>query len=250
MNKKGLLLCAKYSVAPNYFGYCGPDENRSLIDHLKEQVADREVQSILSEFDTLFLNLNLIAKENKIDDTFDERVVEAYWVGNALLQQVRSRDYAYLLDEKFKLERKLGKETFGQLKHKVLQYVFYPHHSFHVFNIFKRTGTDPSFHTLHTMDACRIGWGKVIESQRSQVKSQTCFVVTRPLVILKNKLLFGDEITKEIILHYKGKRFVQPVSGDWVSFHWSHICDILNPLQVKSLQFYTQKAIDFYNCPQ
>jgi len=158
MNKKGLLLCTKYSVAPNYFGYCGPDENRSLVDHLKEQVSDREVQSILSEFDTLFLNLTFIARENNVEDVFHEKVVEAYWVGNRLLEHIKSKDYAYLLDEKFKLEKKLGRGKFGQLKHKVLKHVLYPHHSFHVFNIFKRTGKDPSFHTLKTMDACRIGW--------------------------------------------------------------------------------------------
>ena len=98
MNKQGLLLCAKYSVAPNYFGYCGPDENKSLIDHLKEGIADREVKSILSEFETLYLNLTLIAKENKITDVFDRRVVEAYWVGNHLLQNISSRDYTYLFN--------------------------------------------------------------------------------------------------------------------------------------------------------
>lgn len=246
MNKQGLLLCAKYSVAPNYFGYCGPDKNNSLVDHLKENLGDKEVQSILSEFETLYLNLTLIAKENKISDVFDKQVVEAYWVGNRLLQNVSSRDYTHLLDEKFNFEKKLGSKVLGKLSHKIQTHKIYPHHSFHVFNIFKRTGHDPSFHTLSTMDECRIGWGKIVESRKLKVESLD--VITRPLVTQVNKLSFGKKIIKNLTLSYKGKTFLKNLkAGDWVSFHWGHVCDILTQEQVKKLEFYTQRAIDFYN---
>ena len=207
MNKLGLLLCAKYSVAPNYFGYCGPDENKSLVDHLKENVGDKEVQSILSEFETLYLNLTLIAKENKIADVFDKRVVEAYWVGNELLQSVSSRHYAYLLNEKFNLAKKLGSKNLSKLSHKIQASKIYPHHSFHVFNIFKRTGHDPSFHTLNTMDECRIGWGQVVESSKLKVKSLR--VITQPFVTHIDKLSFGKEIIKNLTLSYKEKPFLK-----------------------------------------
>ena len=122
MNRQGLLLCTKYSVAPNYFGYCGPDENMSLIDHLRENVIDKEVHSILSEFETLFLNLTFIARENKIQDVFDKQVVEAYWIGNRLLECISNKDYAYLLAEKFSLPKKIGDKTFLKMKHKILTY--------------------------------------------------------------------------------------------------------------------------------
>lgn len=243
MNKQGLLLCAKYSVAPNYFGYCGPDENKALVDHLKEGIADKEVQSILSEFETLYLNLTLIAKENKIEDAFDKQVVEAYWLGNQLLQHVSSRDYTHLLDEKFKLEKKLGVKKLSKLTYKINSQKIYPHHSFHVFNIFKRTGYDPSFHTLSTMDECRIGWGQVIEIKKNKV-----VVSTKPLTVVGNQLYFGKLIKKELLLEYKGKKFLSFLKkGDWVSFHWGHVCDIIELPQIRQLQFYTQKAIDFFN---
>lgn len=247
MNKQGLLLCAKYSVAPNYFGYCGPDENKSLVDHLKENIGDKEVQSILSEFETLYLNLTLIAKENKIDDIFDERVVEAYWVGNELLQNVSSRDYTHLLDEKFNLEKKLGSNILGKLSHKIQTHKIYPHHSFHVFNIFKRTGHDASFHTLNTMDECRIGFGKL---KTLNPKAKTIIIVMKSLVIIKDKLQLGKLIDKEIKTEYREKIFLKNFKvGDWVSFHWGHVCDILTQNQVRNLKFYTQKAIEFYNSP-
>ena len=247
MNKQGLLLCAKYSVAPNYFGYCGPDENKSLIDHLKEGIADREVKSILSEFETLYLNLTLIAKENKITDVFDRRVVEAYWVGNHLLQNISSRDYTYLLNEKFNLGKKLGEKQLAKLSNKIQDHEVFPHHSFHVFNIFKRTGYDPSFHTLNTMDECRIGFGKL---KILNPKSKTAIVEMKPLIMTKDKLHWGKTIKKEIKIEYRGKAFLTNLKvGDWVSFHWGHVCDVLTEHQVKNLDFYTQKAIEFYNSP-
>src|SRR3989344_6361488 len=106
MDAKGLLLCARYSSAPNFFGYCGPPKNSTLLDHLREEIGDNEVENILSEFDTLYLNLRLISFENKIKDPFDFRVVEAYWVRNDLLNNINSKDYVALLSEKFNLEKK------------------------------------------------------------------------------------------------------------------------------------------------
>jgi len=253
MNKQGLLLCAKYSVAPNYFGYCGPRENKSLIDHLKEEIADREIQSILSEFETLHLYLTLIAKENKINDTFDERVVEAYWLGNELLRNISSKDYSYLLDEKLHLGKKWKSESLNKLVYQINTAIVYPHHSFHVFNIFKRTGHDPSFHTITTMDECRIGWGKIKRIQdpselKIKNRARYVYVEMKPLLLVNNTLCFGKKILKKINLTYCQTNFFSNLKeNEWISFHWSYVCDKVTCTQVKNLEYYTQKAIDFYN---
>jgi len=245
MNHDGLLLCARYSSAPNFFGYCGPDENDNLIDHLKEKVADKEVEVILSQFNTLFSYLKLISTENKIKDPFNQKVVEAYWIGNSLLDNIANRDYVYLLQEKLDLAKKMDNIKFQKVKTKVLTTKFYPHHSFHVFNIFKRTGNLAVDHTLETMDQCRISFGKV-KAQNSKLKS--LMVATKTLEINKNKLGLGESKLKQIKYDYKGKSFVNDLKiGDWVSFHWGFVCDVLTEQQVKNLEFYTQKAIDFYN---
>src|SRR3989338_630924 len=175
MDSKGLLLCSKYSSAPNFFGYCGPEENSNLIDHLKDKVADREVEIILSQFDTLYSYLKLISIENKILDPFEQKVVEAYWIGNSLLDNISNRDYAYFLQEELDLEKKMEKIKFHRVKAKILSKKFYPHHAFHVFNIFKRTGHLNSNHTVDTMDSCRIGWGRIVnfgQNQKSKIKNQ------------------------------------------------------------------------------
>ncbi|KKQ02068.1 MAG: hypothetical protein US11_C0001G0027 [Candidatus Roizmanbacteria bacterium GW2011_GWA2_36_23] len=245
-NNQGLLLCSRYSVAPNYFDYCGPDKNQNLIDHLQENIGDKEVQSILSEFDSLFLNLTLIAIENKIKDPFEKKVVEAYWVGNSLLNNVKNSDYVSLLKEKFNLAKKIGEKKYLKLQYKFLSHRVLPHHAFHVFNIFKRTGNDTSFHTLHTMDECRIGWGKI----ESRIKNKELRINTKPLIYVNNKLKLGNPIIKIIREDYRGKSFLTKHRlGDWISFHWGFACDILSDRQTKNLEFYTQKAIDFYNQP-
>src|SRR3990167_6777178 len=175
MDSQGLILCAKYSSAPNFFGYCGPPKNSILVDHLREKIGDKEVENILSQFETLYLNLKLIAFENKIQDPFNRRVVEAYWIGNDLLKNIKSKDYIALLDEKFELESKIGRKKFAGLKYKFLSHQTLPHHSFHVFNIFKRTGHINSNHTIETMDNCRIGYGQIVklgEIQNSKLKVQ------------------------------------------------------------------------------
>lgn len=243
MDKQGLLLCARYSAAPNFFGYCGPDKNLNLIDHLKEEVGDREVQSILSEFETLYQYLIFIATENNIRDPFDKKVVEAYWVGNSLLHKASNFDYVALLNEKLSLENKTGMKKFHSIKRKVLSNHFYPNHSFHVFNIFKRTGHDPSIHTLETMDACRIGWGRIKNLQFSNI------VVETKSLEIKNKLLrFGYLKEKELKIDYKGESFLHNLNiGDLVSFHWGFVCDVLTLKQIKNLEFYTQEAINFFN---
>ncbi len=245
MDTKGLLLCARYSSAPNFFGYCGPDENASLIDHLKQKVADKEIKVILSQFDTLYSYLKLISRENKIVDPFNQKVVEAYWIGNVLLDRISNRDYVYLLQEELDLEKKMEKIKFQKLKAKVFSTKIYPHHAFHVFNIFKRTGHVNSNHTLETMDQCRISFGK-LKAQNSKLK--TVLVKTKQLTINNQQLVMGKVVDKELKIDYKGKSFIKNLKvGDWVSFHWGFVCDVLTERQVKNLEFYTQKAIDFYN---
>ena len=62
------------------------------------------------------------------------------------------------------------------------------------------------------------------------------------------KLHLGRKTLKSLRVDYRGKIFLKELNvGDWVSFHWGFVCDLLTAEQVKNLEFYTQKAIDFYN---
>lgn len=244
MDKQGLLLCAKYSAAPNFFGYCGPAKNENLVDHIKENIADSEVRIILNEFDSLFYNLTLIATENEIKDPFDRRVVEAYWVGNGLLNKLSNVDYDALLTEKFQMEKRIGPKNFQKIRKKIFQYKIFPHHSFHVFNIFKRTGHVNSDHTLSTMDECRIGWGTVDKKQADE----TIFARSKPLIMIGDRLVLGTPQIKRLNTEYRSKRFIRELKeGDRISFHWGFVCDLLTEIQVKNLEYYTKQSLDYFN---
>lgn len=248
MNKQGLILCAKYAIAPNFFGYCGPVKTQSLIDHLKEEASDNELKNILSDFETLYPYLQFIAWKNKILDPFDRRVVEAYWIGNKLLKPLTLFEYQAFAQEKLFLDKKLSKEELANLKLKIDNVRFLPHHNFHVFNIFKRTGHVVSFHTLQTMDECRISWGKIIKTQNSKLKAQSYLVETQKLAEINHRLKLNKQIFKTVKLDYRGKSFIKNLKvGDWISFHWGFVCDVLTKKQVKNLEFYTKQAINFFN---
>ncbi len=255
MDSKGLLFCAKYAVSPNFFGFCGPNENQSIVDHLKENIADKELTHILSHFETMFPYLQLIARKNKIFDPFNQKVVEAYWIGNELLRPITALEYQAFSQEKLFLDKKIDSKNFAHLKFKILNFKFYPHHAFHVFNIFKRTGHDSSFHTLKTMDECRIGWGKIVQNSKLKIKNDSLklkvysvIVEAKVLTIKDNQLGLSEPKIKELKVDYRGKIFLDNLKiGDWVSFHWGMLCDKLTDKQVKNLEFYTKMAIDFFN---
>lgn len=247
MDKNGLLLCARYSAAPNFFGYCGPNKSAILIDHLTDNAADSEVTHILSEFETLFPYLELIARKNRIIDPYDHRVVEAYWLGNKFQKPVSQTEYAAFLTERLSIDKKISTAQFMGIRDAVNQSPFYPHHAFHVFNIFRRTGADPSFHTLSTMDECRIGWGTVTNITQSE--NETIIdVAAQPLQFDSKTLKLSGAVQKKLRTDYKDKEFLKKLTiGDAVSFHWSFVCDKLSSVQVKNLRRFTQGAIDFFN---
>jgi len=254
MDKQGLLLCAKYAAAPNFFNYCGPDKNQSLIDHLKDNLADKEITHLLSEFETLYPYLTMIAYENEVKDPFDKKVVEAYWIGNNYLNNLLPKNYLSLLEEKLQLIKKIDRKSFVDIKKKVFSLKFLPHHNFHVINIFKNNQLNKNI--VKTMDECRINYGRIQNSSRLNrdkmqnynSKIKNIFVKTKQLTISDKQLSLKQFILKEIKLDYKNKIFLHNLHvGDWVSFHWGMVCDKLTDRQVKNLEYYTQKAIAFYN---
>jgi len=238
----GLLLCARYAFAPNKLKYCGPDKNLELFQYCAENQKDLGLSQLLKEFEVLYPYLKLIARANNLADPFDLRVVEAYWLGNELLENVWARDlYDHLL-EKQQLKRKINKKSLELILGKIPAGAKV-HHSFHVFNVFKRTGHAPVVHTLESMDNCRISWGKV-----KQVNGQTMKVLSQSIILKAGKLVLGERVEKEINFGLDGRKIAQkPKIGDWVSFHWNWFCQKLDERQVKNLECYTRQSLFLAN---
>src|SRR5690242_18199578 len=87
----GPQLFARYAFMPNRLAYCGPDENRALFDYCIAGLTDGGLRGLLRKFTGAMPYLQLIAECNAIPDPLDGRVVEAYWLGNELLQGVEVR---------------------------------------------------------------------------------------------------------------------------------------------------------------
>ena len=170
-------------------------------------------------------------------------MVEAYWIGNSLLENISQHTYLAFLNELLCFRQKTDSKNYQLTGEKILTYAIHPHHSFHVFNIFKQHAKRFAPPVTHTMDQCRIGWGKI-------VNKDPLLVQTKPLVVKNRTLILGEPIIKEIKLDYQGKRFIRKTSGkSWISFHWGFACDIFTKQQVQNLEYYTQKSIDFFNSP-
>src|SRR4029079_19764899 len=95
----GPLLFARYAYGPNELGYCGPDAASELFGEATSGHADeRTLRELAGQFEGAYPYLRLIAQANDLADPLDARVVEAYWLGNGLLDRVSPRRLGDSLD--------------------------------------------------------------------------------------------------------------------------------------------------------
>jgi hydrogenase maturation factor len=201
----------------------------------------------------------LIAGENGIADPFDPRVVEAYWIGNGLLDRVGIRAFAGNLSETQQLKKKISPKNLKWIIEKVPKGAKI-HHSFHVFSIFTRTGHRMIAHTVQTMDECRISWGKIISKRKSGNELEAMdnkkrntdkindglWVRTQKLVSAGGKLHFIDGVERKLSLPVD-ERKNDYKAGDYVSFHWGFVCEKISQKQAERLSFYTKHNLKLAN---
>lgn len=230
VNMNGLWRCAKYAFSPNKLKYCGPDKNQELKGYLQTKTSDQGLQAILAEFAAMQPYLKLIADENGIQDEFDEQVVEAYWLGNELLDTVSLKSFFNYS------QPRLTKKDLQWFEMK-LPLGAKPNHQFHVLNFWKRTGHLARLQTIETMDNCRISWGIVnLKSQNSKL-----YVKTQSLIYKDEKLVFEPTVkeVKNLIRDFK--------SGDLVTIHWNWVCEKISEKQKENLEKYTKLALSLAN---
>lgn len=238
----GILRCSRYAFGPNRLHYCGPDANREIGAYMEHDASDPGLQSLLAAFRTMYPYLRLIAHANGIRDPFDDRVVEAYWIGNGLLDAVENRPFCRHLAEGLDMKRKMDGKSFDLVAAKIGRGAL-PHHSFHVLDIWKRTGRLDIAHTLESMEACRISWGTV-----TAVDGPSISVEAEPLVYADGKLQLAPPAKKVV------RRALQSLSdietlrpGDVITMHWNVPCERVTPAQARALRAYTLRHIALAN---
>jgi hypothetical protein len=233
----GPQLFARYAFMPNRLTYCGGDDNRALFDYCMAGATDPGLRALLQKFSGAMPYLQLIARCNNLADAFELRVVEAYWLGNELLESVEARALYDSLRARFARQMKadqldliLGKAPAGA----------HPHHSFHVLEVCPRNGWPQA---LSFMDNCRISWGRV-----AMLNGATLVAEVRPLVIAGNNLALGAQERRQIARQIDGRGFIDAVQpGDWIAIHWGWACQVLTMRQVANLERWTQHHLRIVN---
>lgn len=238
----GVLRCSRYSFGPNRLHYCGPDKTREIYDYIKEGAEDFGLNLILKEFKTLYPYLCFIAAANNVKDPFNSRVVEAYWIGNELLENAaKKKFYRHLLEEQ-KIKKLIGREPFEIVIDKIISGAI-PHHSFHVLNIWRRTGNLDIAHNLESMDKCRVSWGKV-----TGVDGPFIMVNTQSLEYENEKIKLGETLTKKVIRNLESYGDIADVKkDDIISIHWDIPCEVITQKQAANLKKYTALSISLAN---
>lgn len=239
----GLQLFARYAYPPNVLGYCGPDDHRALFDYGTTGTTDRGLVELAAGFPGPWPYLTLMAGTLGISNPFDVRLVEAYWVGNQLLDRIDTADFGHMVEEYF-LPR-AGRRRFGMLAETIPAGAL-AHHSFHVLGVYPWVGllrTGRTDEPLHHLDRCRIRWGQVEALRGDQVD-----VTYQPLAFDGTRLQLGPWEHETVERSVAGTGFVQELAvGDWVSMHWHWICDRLDRRQLANLRRYHQHHLDMVN---
>ena len=230
---RGLKIAALYSFPPGRFGLCGMGEEASheFLHFLKGEKVPN-IKEILETFEGSLFYYKLIAKESKISDHFDEKVVRAYWVGNELLEKVRISKLKEMVTKHLK-KPKLAEKLLENSK---------AHHSFHVLIVGPmRKGL---IMTEGMKDLCKISWGKILKIEDSKLQIANLIVEYQPL--LKEKKWFLGKPTKRRIFWFKS--ILPKIKiGDFISFHWDLALEKLSKEDLENLKKYTQLSIEIAN---
>jgi hypothetical protein len=238
----GPLLFARYAYPPNALGYCGADETRTLLEYGSARASDGGLAELARTFEGAWPYLTLIAGANGVADPLDRRVVEAYWVGNELLDRVTPDALARHVEDRFR--GRIGRSWEHLLDAVGAGAV--PHHSFHVFAVYPWLGllrTGIVHEPLHVLDRCRTTPAVV-----QAVDGDSARVLLRPLLWNGRTLELGRHVSRDVRWRDNGYGLVDGLrSGDRVSLHWDFACDRLTARAARALERATSRALSAVN---
>lgn len=234
----GLLLFARYAYAPNELGYCGPEDHRALFEFATTGHTERPIPHLLRGFYGPLPYLRLLAEAAGTEDPFDPRVVRAYWIGNDLSERVDLSEHADTLSRWFRpgVGGSLGLDVDG------IPVGARPHHGFHVFEVYPWVGVLARGHVeepLRQLDGCRIRWGRVVG-----LDGDDAIVTSQHLVHDHGALVLGSPEEERVTRAVQGVGLVSDLAvGDWVTLHWTWVCDRVDGDQVEHLRARTEAQL-------
>jgi len=234
---KGIELTARFSYITNSLEYCGPKEaGKQIKEYILRKDNEKYLKKSLSRFEGMYPYLHAIAKKNN-KNPFDYDVVEAYWIGNSLLDSFNDADIKKLILSL--IERGLPKSIGNKLIEE-LPSGFEPHHSFNVFYVGVGRITGSVETTLKNMNKCMISCGKVVNLKKNKI-----LIKTKNIIKKNNKYALGKEATKNVSFIPELIKDIK--KNDFVAVHWDFVPVKLTLKQVKNLGKYTEKTIEIMN---
>lgn len=228
MDQKALKLCAAFSRQPNSLGYCGRESAKSafktcLIEHKCEEVPNE-----VEQFIVLNPYLDTISQATN-QPKYSKKVIEAFWLGNDLLNSIKLEHYKLLLDNL----KKQGVPDF--LIYQAAQNPpkrFIPIHLFNIIHIGvgKASGSVPF--NLDSINQCMIRWGRIkhIRQDKALIKLNS-LDSTYQLIQKETEIAIEPNITPNL------------KTGDVVTAHWGTIAKKINSRELSNLKYWTAQFI-------
>ncbi len=181
--KDGTELGCRFSLPSSQLGYCGPPgAPEALYRAAVRHEAHGEAREALRGFEALMPYLEAIADRAGLDP-FDRRVMEAYWIGNELLEGWTREDFSRILDTL--VLRGLPRPVADELRDRLPPHPL-PHHMFHVCFVGVGQVTGHVETTLENIESCRPSWGTVLA-----VEEDRAVLLRTSLVHSKGRFALG-----------------------------------------------------------
>ena len=230
---QGVQLAARFSIATYRLKYCGPADAEPALFRTIVEGKDLEAsRTALLRFEALEPYLTAIAAKHGLDP-LDRDVVEAYWIGNELLDDFTREDFRGILDTLVRrgLPRSMADVFAAHLPRRPL-----PHHTFHVSFVGVGNVTGLVKTTRPNMEACRPSWARVLRVTKGSLE------VEKPaLVYARSRIEVGPAIGDHVA--YDPRILPRIREGDHVVLHWNWPALVLADDQLANLKEYTRRSL-------
>ncbi|MEM4663120.1 MAG: DUF6390 family protein [Candidatus Diapherotrites archaeon] len=230
---EALVRACKYAFVPNKLGYCGKsDFSKLCIDFIKnpKDTSIEQIVSHLKSFKAMYNYMSLIAKHNSLD-VFSPEVIEAYWLGNSLLENVPASAVKELIKKGFT-------EIPPEIRNKKAEFIKNGpliQHSFHVLYVnFLNPRLKPN---IENMNMCLVKYGEVLETKANRIKVKS----------IKLYYALGELKLCEKILFLENPFNCTLLPGKLVSTHWGAVIEKISKANVKNIKRALFKNIELTN---
>lgn len=237
----GLRRFARYASAPTWLGPCGPADHhrvgkRSAHGPHHDDLDDLEdLDRLVHRFDGPWPYLRVLAAAAHIDDPLDEQVVEAYWIGNDLLDLVPPADLRDAV-----VMHQAGAPTPSWPDEAAPWAV--ANHGLQVFAVYPWLDLIPGAHggyPLIVLDRCRVRGGRVVSTDDAHA-----VVSSAPVTWDGSRLDLGAEQVERVVVARDRAGSVDRLeAGEWVALHWDWVCERLDTDQVERLDRLTRDQL-------